>query len=433
MTETARFRNLAATIAALRDNGVVPGISTSLRAEADEALEKLNATAIAEVAAYAETGNPDVLPELRQHLAAHLDEICRLLEGRLIGEFAFVAAHAERRAAQKFPLDAVLQTYRCLHRLMSTWVRDAALANADTDAHVRRVVAQVTDFTIEYTGAVGSLLTARYVDHARRLAEAEGDRRTALLNTLLDGYDESDQRAARLLRSTGYLEQRMAYCVAVARSVNPQEMENRARAERMVDAIASVLDDAAVRSIVGIRDNRVIAVMSRTRRLSGWTAPESALADRMYVELRKVGPAALIGLSNDVPSTSHIPRALTEAAMALEHASVGDRVMPYGRIPFRRMLIASARDSVGSALPGWLGPFVAADERSHGKLSLTLKAYADCDMNVQRTAKALDIHPNTIYARVQKIGDVTGLDPLRYHDLTEMLLAIACAPDSKPG
>jgi sugar diacid utilization regulator len=57
----------------------------------------------------------------------------------------------------------------------------------------------------------------------------------------------------------------------------------------------------------------------------------------------------------------------------------------------------------------------------------TLEAYADADMNVLRTAKALAIHPNTIYARLQKINDITGRNALNYHALTEMLLAAECA------
>ena len=47
-------------------------------------------------------------------------------------------------------------------------------------------------------------------------------------------------------------------------------------------------------------------------------------------------------------------------------------------------------------------------------------------MNAQKTAKALSIHPNTIYSRMQRIGDITGRNPLEYHALTELLLAMEC-------
>ena len=44
-------------------------------------------------------------------------------------------------------------------------------------------------------------------------------------------------------------------------------------------------------------------------------------------------------------------------------------------------------------------------------------------MNVQRAARAIGKHPNTVYARLNRIKDLTKLDGQRYHDLTELLLA----------
>jgi len=171
----------------------------------------------------------------------------------------------------------------------------------EPSAQVRRVVAAAADFAFEYTDVISTIATSEYVEHTRLLAEAEGDRRTELLNTLLSGYDESDSRTAQL--------QRQSFCVMVARSVNPTEMKNPARAQRMVEAISQTMRDTPVRLLVGVRDELVTIVMSGTRRLSGWTAPQSLLAERVYPRLLQVGPAALIGLSNDAPSTSHIRRA----------------------------------------------------------------------------------------------------------------------------
>ena len=424
---------LQATLDALRAHGVIPGVAERLTAGRERFTSELGATVAGEVHAYKESGNPEVVPELEAHLDEAVREACRLLAGERVRDLSFVTEHARRRAVQKFPLDAVLHAYRCLHRGLSRWVRDAALETADESAQLRRVVAAVTDFTVEFTGALGTALTAEYVAHTRVLAEAEGDRRTRLMDTLLSGYDESDRIAAQLLRRAGYLEQRQSYCVAVARSVNPQQMENPARAQRMADAITAVLVDAPLRYLVAVRDNHVVAIVSGTRRLSGWTAPQSLIADRVYPLLRLVGPAALIGLSNDVPSTSHIPRAASEARLALDFADVARRVMPYAEIPFRRMLVTHARESVQSALPPWLGEFQKGDKKARGNLSTTLRAYADADMKALRAAEALGVHPNTIYARMRRIRELTGLDPLSYHALTEMLLACECVTDEPAG
>lgn len=426
MTLTTEFDGLRVSLRNLRQQSVVPSVAAPLASTQEHLVRELLQAVTDEVPAYRESGNPEAVPELEEHLGDIVAMTCRLLAGEAVEPFFFVSEHARRRAGQKFPLDAVLHTYRCVHRLLLRWIRDAALEIANESAHVRRVVAAVSDFTAEYTGALGTLLTSEYVERTRALAEAEGDRRTRLMDTLLSGYDESDRIAARLLRRAGYLEQRQSYCIAVARAVDPREMESPARAQRMADAIADVLTGSPLRRLIGVRDNHVIAIVSGTRRISGWTAPQTLVADRVYPLLRQVGPAALIGLSNDLPSTSHIPRAASEARLALDFADVANRVMLYSDIPFQQMLITHARDAVQSALPAWMETFTVGDRKSRGALSKTLRAYADADMNALRAARDLGIHPNTLYARMRKTRDLAGLDPLNYHALTEMLLACEC-------
>ena len=53
-----------------------------------------------------------------------------------------------------------------------------------------------------------------------------------------------------------------------------------------------------------------------------------------------------------------------------------------------------------------------------------MRGYADCNMNAQKTAVLLGIHPNTVYSRMQKIERLTGLNALRFHALSELLLAL---------
>jgi hypothetical protein len=427
VSSPASTRALERSVDALRPHAVVPAVGGVLEKGAGAIAADLLKWVLDEIDAFSASANPDVMPELQQHLEDLVAGVCRLLGESGPADLSFVQRYAQRRAQQRFPLEASLHAYRCSHRIITGWVRDAALAVADPSAQVRRVVAAAADFVIEYTDIISTVATSEYVLHTRLLAEAEGDMRTELLNTLLSGFDESDSRAEQLLRRSGYLEQRQSFCVAVACSVDPREMENAARAQRMVESIGQVLSDTPVRSLIGIRNGLVTVVMSGTRRLSGWTAPRSLLAERVHSRLIQVGPAALIGLSNDAPSTSHIRRALNEARLALDFASVANRVMPYSQVPFRQMLIRHARDNIQAALPAWLENFQAADRKARGSLSRTLLAYADANMNALQAAKALSVHPNTVYSRMQRINEVTGKNALGYHELTELLLAIESA------
>ncbi len=47
-------------------------------------------------------------------------------------------------------------------------------------------------------------------------------------------------------------------------------------------------------------------------------------------------------------------------------------------------------------------------------------------MNIQKAARILGNHPNTVYNRIERIKNLTSLDGQRYHELTELLLAADC-------
>jgi sugar diacid utilization regulator len=200
-------------------------------------------------------------------------------------------------------------------------------------------------------------------------------------------------------------------------------MGSAARVQRIADSIGKALEARPVRVISGLRDNLMTVVISGTRRVSGWTAPQSRLADQVEHELLKLGPSVLIGLSADQPSTSHIPRGLNEARIAFELSSVAARVVQFSKLPIRRLLLHVGGDQVKAALPAWTEEFLSANSKSHGKLVATLRAYAASDMSVLKAARALDVHPNTIYSRMGRIEKLTGMDAQRFDALNELLLA----------
>ena len=408
---------LAHTLGELAGTGFRPAAAAGLAATMDSAGAALAATVRSEIPAFEESGNPEVLPEFDRHAADHFTEIHRLVGGSGLPQLEFVRRYAAKMAEQNFPLEASLHAYRCAHRVIARWLLDAAGPES---------VAAVTDFVLDYIDTVATIATSEYVRRTRQLSEAEADRRSYLLTMLLKGYDESDRRVTRLLRSAGYLEQRQSYCVILARPVQLREMDSPARANRLLAATREALGKLQLRCLYGLHDNHVVAIASATRRLSGWTEPQSALADRVAWPLLTLGNSVLVGVSADAPATALIPKALREAELALDTASLAERVVKYGDIPVRKLVLHLAEGRVESALPAWTDTLVTANDKAKGKLVATLEAYADADMNVQKAAKKLKVHPNTIYARMQKIEDLTGQDATRFHALNELLLVMDC-------
>jgi hypothetical protein len=415
---------LRQTLAVLGRAGVVPAAGALLGRSGADAAALLKAAILAEVPAFRVSGNPRLLPQLERHIGAHIAELARLFAGGEPGDLAFVGAEARTLAEEHFPLEAFLHAYRAGHRVLSRWLREAAIATGP--APLDAAVSAVADFAIEYTNAISALATSAYVAEARRLAEAEGDLRTELLSLLLTGYDESDLRVAEILKRTGYLEQRQTYCVVVVRAVQAAEMERHPRVERIVTALTDTLAETPFRLLAGIRNQTVVGVVSDKRRQSGWTAPAADLADRLLPRLTGLGPAVLTGLSADHPSTAFIPKALQEAMIALGLASVARRVVRFSDLSIRDLVIHHGAPSVERAPPAWVGTLAAADRKAEGALVATLRALADADMNVQEAARRLGRHPNTVYTRLARIRDLTGRDGQRYHDLSELLLAADC-------
>jgi hypothetical protein len=366
------------------------------------------------------------LPELASHGRQHVDEIVRLLRGGGIERFDFVHEHARRRAEQRFPLEATLHAYRSGHKVLSRWLRESAMTVASPSEDAQRTVAGIADFAMEYTDAISTTFAGTYSSHSLLLADVAGDQRSQLLQILLDGHDEADLRAERILRDAGFLDERQSFCVALARSVDPTEMLNASRARRLADAIEQIVAELAVRRIIDIHTNKVTMVFAAVRRDSGWTAPRASLAKRIRDALSFVGNAALIGVGNDVPSTSHIPTAYREAATALELASVGHRVVQFSEIPLRRLLLHFAAEDFRRVLPAWTNDFYDADEQAGGALVATLRTYASVDMNVLKAAQTLGVHPNTVYARLQRICDISGLQARSYNALTDLLIVCDC-------
>lgn len=63
-----------------------------------------------------------------------------------------------------------------------------------------------------------------------------------------------------------------------------------------------------------------------------------------------------------------------------------------------------------------VGGIITYDEKFNGDLFNTLETYYDCDKNITKTANQLFIHRHTLRYRLNKIKEITGLDPNKSKD-----------------
>jgi hypothetical protein len=422
MTDTGEItgRALVESLDRLRQvTAIAPGART-LQGRAPEINVAVVGAIIADVAAFSDTANPKIMPLLEQHVAELVTEYLALLDGHSPQLPAFVERYASEAAEQHFPLEALLHAYRVTMRELLQATTDVLLQKSRSDSLA--IVTAVTDFLLEFVNATSTLATEHYLDRSRLLADVASDQRSRLFSILLGGYDESDRRASTILRDAGYLDRRLRFCVVLAQSIDPAEMHNPARARRLADYIDRLLAPLPGKRLVDIHRNKVVIVFSHQHRISGWSSPRAPLADRVAEELLKLGPAARLGVSNDVESTAMIPSAYRQAELAFDRSSVGRRVVRFTDVPLQKLLLEFAREEFGRVLPGWAAEFQAADEKSRGRLSATLRAYAESDMNLLEAARRLGVHANTVYARFDRIITLTGRDARGFDALNELLI-----------
>ena len=133
-------------------------------------------------------------------------------------------------------------------------------------------------------------------------------------------------------------------------------------------------------------------------------------------------PAA--GISSVCPSLAELARGYGEAHRALRHVDPGGGVVAIEAISLVDYLATGADETARRLIPPGVDVLLREDRRQAGALSATLRAYADCDLNVRRTASRLIVHPNTVHHRLRRVKALTGRDPRRFAELAELTAAL---------
>ena len=142
----------------------------------------------------------------------------------------------------------------------------------------------------------------------------------------------------------------------------------------------------------------------------------------------RLGRQATVGVSSRYLDPSELRRALEEAELVLEvtaaggHASEEEIGGGTYRLLFR--VLASHPEEVRSFYADTVAPLVSYDEQYASDLVGTLDAYLAQNCNMNATAQAIHAHRHTVSYRLERVRELTGLDPFTSEDRERLGLGL---------
>jgi sugar diacid utilization regulator len=175
-------------------------------------------------------------------------------------------------------------------------------------------------------------------------------------------------------------------------------------------------------------DGRVYALLPA---VGGDDAPERTLerARRLAERLRRHGT---VGLSSFYADPAEFGRAIQEAELVLDvlrQSDVGGwdsdlRDIGTGTYRLLFRVLASHPEEVRSFYEDTVAPIVRYDDQYRTDLVGTLEAYLDQNCNMNATAAAIYAHRHTVAYRLERVKELTSLDPMLSEDRERLGLGL---------
>jgi sugar diacid utilization regulator len=171
-------------------------------------------------------------------------------------------------------------------------------------------------------------------------------------------------------------------------------------------------------------DGRVYALLPAA---GGDGAPEATLeaARRLATRLQRHG---VVGLSSFYTDPADLPRAIQESELVLDVLRQSDAPIAQDigtgtyRLLFR--VLASHPEEVRSFYEDTVAPLVRYDDQYRTDLVGTLESYLDQNCNMNATASAIYAHRHTVAYRLERVKELTGLDPMQSEDRERLGLGL---------
>ncbi|MET8581441.1 helix-turn-helix domain-containing protein [Streptomyces collinus] len=356
-----------------------------------------------------------VLEHYRMQLAALAGD-----RGIAPEDLVFSRAAAMRRARAGFALEDWISAFRVGRQVM--W--DALLNCAGTSAEAQQAALSLVTPLMRYVDYASTHAAQAYVEYQQHVvADADRERRD-LLDQLLAGVVPA--RGPLLAAAQAYgLGPRSPMMAVVAVCVGDTHTGDHAWASNgyATSASISVAGPWAGRTLVVVRHGEVVAVPVLR---AGMDAEDvCAHFEAVRERLARQGTVLCMGISTVAQGAAELPRAYAEARAALDLVPGAGGVAALPRLSPFDYLALRADDLARQLVDPRVRAMLAEDRGRGDTLAVTIRAFAEADLNLRLAADRLRVHHNTAHYRLRRIEERTGRNPRRIADLLELLVALA--------
>ena len=361
----------------------------------------------------------DVAVMVQRHFEAVVDGIVRC-DPTMDEEYLGVLRElGRRRAAQSFPLYAVLRAFQVGMRM--AWEAIAKeLTFVPCDPGVASAITSAMSTAIMDLGSrVGNELSSSYVEAREQVVTADERERRELFEALLVGTTGDEASTHARASAVGYKLGSAHVVVVVHHRIEGSGEERRTQASHIDRAVASALSEVrpvGASSIVDLYEGVVCAVVVVARTTSVGELSE-CVAERLSGVLLPPAASLVAGMSQRLPGVAGIARGFRQARRTVELArrlECPRLVSPYAEMLPHHLLaseVALAEDIYEASIARLMS--ADTDEDTPNDLVETLRAYLAERRpitSVSQTADRLSVHRHTVSARLSKIEKIAGVD-----------------------
>jgi DNA-binding PucR family transcriptional regulator len=152
--------------------------------------------------------------------------------------------------------------------------------------------------------------------------------------------------------------------------------------------------------------------------------PADADVERAVKELHASGVDAVVGASLPHQGHAAAPDAYREALLAHDTLEGAPGLLAFDAISPLSYLVRRPDPTVRKLVRPEILGFFTDDLAADGVYADSLEAYVAHDLNAKEAAKALHVHVNTVYYRLERIATKTGADLHRFEDVVELLVGV---------